>query len=117
MINRHKDMKEEEMNKIVLICKNCGHQDLLKNFLKKKQQRWEKIRESPNDRVPAPYHPYPKPDWGTPRKPYYGDPYKRNITCLVMINDYEEMFFCPKCGSSLVCLNPKFVKNNTARTL
>ncbi len=38
IINRHKDMEEEEMHKIVLVCKNCGHQDLLKNFIKKEKR-------------------------------------------------------------------------------
>ena len=125
IVNRHKDMKEKELHKIVLICKNCGHQDLLKNFRKKEESPWKKVRNDPDDdwKLPEPHKPYPKPypepDW-TPKRPYYS---RGKITCLVKIQEeedgirYEEMFFCPKCGSSLVCLNPKFVKNNTARTL
>ena len=110
IINRHKDMEEEEMHKIVLVCKNCGHQDLLKNFIKKEKR--EIINKTDDWTIPDQVPTYPKPN--LPKTPYYS---QNDTTCLVMIRDYEKMFFCPKCGSSLVCLNPKFVKNNTARAL
>lgn len=37
----------------------------------------------------------------------------------LMINheEYENLFYCPKCGSSLVVLDPDFVKNNLLRGL
>ncbi len=113
---RHKDMKYEEMCKLVLVCKNCGHQDLLKNFIKEKN-RWVGKRDpkiDPDEWEPKPYKP-PKPYHPKfPRPNSWSD----KVTCMMINNiSYEDMFFCPVCKSSLVCLNPKFSKNNIARTL
>ena len=113
ILERHKDMKEEELHKLVLVCKNCGHQDLLKNFIKNKSEGFERMNISVND-------PQPLRQWKrwNPRDKMTCTKNKE-ITMMVIVNntEYEDMFFCPKCDSSLVCLNPKFVKNNIARTL
>ena len=112
-LEQHKNMKEEEVYKFVLVCKNCGHQDLLKNFIKKKSEGFERMNIPADD-------PEPPRQW---TRWNLGDKMRctknKEITMMVTVNDteYKDMFFCPKCGSSLVCLNPKFVKNNTARTL
>ncbi len=127
-LEQHKNMKEEEVNKFVLVCKNCNHKDLLKNFLRKKDLT-RRVDVVPGDFEPKPYKPNP---WNVPYKPKipYKDPYKRyrcNKTTnsktakmmALMINNenYEDMFYCPKCGSSLVVLCKEFVKNNIVRAM
>jgi hypothetical protein len=43
---QHPNIKEEELFKIVLVCKNCGHKDLLQKFTKKKENNdWEEVRK------------------------------------------------------------------------
>ncbi len=130
ILERHKDMEEEERHKIVLVCKNCGHQDLLKNFIKKKD-KYERLKKpyepkphNLDDWEPNPWNPTPLPYKIPPRRrrqPYYkcAENDKKVMMTIIMTDnkEYEDMFFCPKCGSSLVCLNPKFVKNNIARAL
>lgn len=126
IIERHKDIKKGELYKLVLVCKNCGHKDLLKNFIRKKEADWSGITDTIS---PKPWKPEPKPTpWKKPiPDPYWkGDPYKRyecgktkqNLTCLILDDEeYEDMFFCPKCKSSLIVLDPDFVKNNILRGL
>ncbi len=123
-IGKHKDIKEEELHKIVLVCKNCGHKDLLKNFLKEMERR--KIVWGGDDRniQPTPFKPspYPKPMRFEPRwitKPPItaSKTTKLMMTTLIAPSNYEDMFFCPKCGSSLVVLCKEFIKNNVARLL
>lgn len=123
ILERHKDMNDEDLFKLVLVCKNCGHQDLLKNFLKEEDNS---ITFSDRDAKPFKPKPYSQPSW-EPMKYRWRDkriqPMTKSATKMMMAmatignKRYEDMFFCPKCGSSLVCLNPKFVKNNTARVL
>ncbi len=121
-LEQHKDMKEGEVHKFVLVCKNCGHKDLLKNFLKRKSLT-RGVDIVPGDFVPTPYKPKPsKPNpWDRPYYPKYKwncvKDNKKIMMAIIMRNEeYEDMFFCPKCGSSLVVLCKEFVKNNIART-
>ena len=119
IVERNKNIKKEELFKLVLVCKNCSHKDLLKNFIRKKEKmmNWDGLKD---EIKPTPWKPKPTP-WKP--DPYWkGDPYKRyrcskttkqNLSCLMLDKEeYEDMFFCPKCKSSLVVLDPDFVKNN-----
>ncbi len=131
-LDKHKDMDEKELYKVVLVCGNCKHKDLLKNFLK---------MDEPDELPPWTPKPYPNPDIPNPwkprkpyPKPYYGDPrYKRytcdnktsklnkkqvmNMVTSIPSGEYEELFYCPKCGSSLIHLDSDYIKNNTTRLL
>ena len=122
---KHKNIKEEELHKIVLVCKNCGHKDLLKNFLKERARRiispW-----SGNIVKPTPISPIRfKPRWTdnsitSKQAGQLGNPSKTTkmmMTTLITPSNYEDMFYCPKCGSSLVVLCKEFIKNNVARLL
>ena len=138
LVERNENIKKEELLKLVLVCKNCSHKDLLGNFIKKKKRGWNMIDENDKpigDNSPAPdpnpwkpykpYKPYkPHPDinpWKQPN-PYnkYYTKAKTGMTkklsnLLLGEEEYEDMFFCPKCKSSLVVLDPDFVKNNVLR--
>lgn len=122
IVERNKNIPEEELYKFVLVCKNCQHKDLLKNFIKKRQRDWD-IAQGEKPTLPWKPYPYPKP---SPWKPI--SPYKRYrmtskngksqvINLVLNGTDYEDMFFCPKCHSSLVVLCEDFVKNNILRGL
>ncbi len=122
---KHKDIKEEELHRIVLVCKNCGHKDLLKNFLKERERRKGLILED-YDIQPTPFKPtpYPKPMRFEPRWTTRGgnnnltsSKTTKIMTTLISKGNYEDMFYCPKCGSSLVVLCREFIKNNVARLL
>ena len=135
-LEKHKDIKEEELQKIVLVCKNCEHKDLLKNFLKDRERA---NIFGGNDYTPKPIDPSPSP---FPSKPPYrwnptitgqtlkaskvgtatstANPIKKGNKMMMVIlenRNYEDMFYCPKCGSSLVVLCKEFLKNNVARLL
>ena len=129
-IGKHKDIKEEELYKIVLVCKNCGHKDLLRNFLKERERRTMVWGGDDENIQPAPFKPSPfptpipsKPSPFNPRWIIKGTPRtaskttKMLMTTIVTQHNYEDMFYCPKCGSSLVVLCREFVKNNVARLL
>lgn len=130
IVERNKNMKEEEMMKVVLECRNCGHKDLLKNFiLEKKNSRNVQPYPKPNIQPePYPDNPWkPYPNIPKPWKPYpYITKYRQNIKNLksnkimnIMLGnkEYEDMFYCKKCGSSLVVLCKEFIKNNILRGL
>ncbi len=133
-LEQHKDMKEEDVYRFVLVCKNCNHKDLLKNFLKKIIKGYDVSIKDPEPPPWKKYKPEPSPWKPKPDRPYYGDPpplkrytmksqNKKDVMCMVnLVNslhpaDYEELFFCPKCGSSLVVLCPDYIKNNMTRSL
>ena len=114
VFERNKNIPFEELCKMVLECKNCGHKDLLKNFIKKKKPDWDIISPKP-DQVPYPYKPKPLPN---PWKRYRWQKNKKKLSALWINNtEYEDLFYCPKCGSSLVVLCKDFVKNNILRGL
>lgn len=126
-IGKHKDIKEEELHKIVLVCKNCGHKDLLKNFLKERERRRGLISEDYNIQ-PTPFKPspspipmFPKPNPFNPRWITKGrtssSKTTKLMTTIITPSNYEDMFYCPKCKSSLVVLCREFIKNNVARLL
>lgn len=124
----HKNMEEEEMHKIVLVCKNCNHKDLLKNFIKKVENKIGMFPETKPKYIPDPWKPSPPkphPDikpylykkWRHPIK-YRTQSNSKKINKLASIEkEYEDMFYCPKCGSSLVVLDKDFIKNNILRGL
>ncbi len=128
IVERNKNLKKEELFKLVLVCKNCSHKDLLKNFIRKKERDWNIEGDKPKPNYipsPSPWNPSPSPDinpWKQPKpyKPYYKR-YKcgtkqKSVSCLMLDREeYEDMFFCPKCKSSLVVLDPDFVRNNILR--
>ena len=121
-VEKHKDVNEKELFKLVLKCANCGHKDLLKNFLKEREGRrminpWEDKRE------PTPSFPKPmrfEPRWttrGGNNNLTTSKTTKMLMTTIISHSNYEDMFYCPKCGSSLVVLCREFIKNNVARLL
>lgn len=118
-VERNPNMKEEDMLKIVLMCKNCNHKDLLKNFIREVKRApmiWDGDVNPTKPYNPNPWKPKPSP-WKIPYKRYTC---KNNTNNLVLNGhriDYEDMFFCPKCGSSLVVLCAEFRKNNILRGL
>ena len=124
LAERHKDIKKEELFKLVLKCVNCGHRDLLGNFVKKKGGGNLRPLEPYK---PKPYKPEPNPydNWKSrPPKPlrpskWYTQKAKLKNTMMLMIDHekYEDFFFCKKCGSSLIILDEEFVKNNITRVL
>lgn len=113
-VENHKDIKEEEIHKIVLVCKNCGHKDLLKNFIRKKDGGVKIMRGD--------YHQFPPktpPErfnqrWISRQTKPNG---KKIMMAYLEHREYEDMFFCPKCKSSLVVLCKEFIKNNMTRVL
>ena len=114
---KHKDIKEEELHKIVLVCKNCGHKDLLKNFLKEREKRISisgGLLKEPREAVPITPARF-KPRWITRGNP--SKTIKMMMVNLISPSNYEDMFYCPKCKSSLVVLCKEFIKNNVARLL
>ena len=118
-VEKHKDIKEEELHKIVLKCANCGHKDLLKNFIRKKEGRWNVTKGDDTFPSPKPIEPYDdwnkklhKPRWISKQRDT-----KRKMMAILENGEYEDMFFCKKCGSSLVVLCKEFIKNNMARLL
>ncbi|KKM67275.1 hypothetical protein LCGC14_1472730 [marine sediment metagenome] len=122
---RNKSIKFEELQKIVLVCKNCSHKDLLGNFIKRRKNEWDVVGRnliSDQETDPKPINPYDN-DW---KKPPYKPRFigkirnsKKSGFSMVLIEDkrYEDMFYCPKCGSSLVVLCNEFIKNNILRGL
>jgi hypothetical protein len=127
--NKHPNVSMENLSKMVLICKNCGHKDLLINFLKK--------IENPIFSGMTPYNPQrrnPSP-YKTPDR--FGSPYFKKYTAKagkgmgiaivdevskiytynVMKEGFEEYFHCPKCKSSLITLSSEYAKNNIVRVL
>ncbi len=138
-LEKHQDIKEEKLHKIVLVCKNCGHKDLLKNFLKDKGRMvrdrairdWGDVDDDISPRpFPKPLYPKPppyNPKWGTitcenktkGMKVGTATPVKKNKMMLARLEhgNYEDMFYCPKCGSSLIVLCKEFLKNNVAELL
>lgn len=112
---KNKSIPFEELCKIVLVCKNCQHKDLLKNFIREVKKGWDIIQPQ----EPSPYKPYKPIKPYPPYKPYTKwKSYSKNVMSLMVGNkDYEDMFFCPKCGSSLVVLCKEFIKNNILRGL
>ncbi len=93
LMKGHRNIDEEDLLTLVLECKNCGHRDLLKNFTKQ------------NERTGM---------W----KINYSRDMENKMNCLMVKNkDYEEFFFCPKCKSSLVSLDKKFMKNNLSKLM
>ncbi len=126
-VEKHKDVNEKELFKLVLKCANCGHKDLLKNFKKERERArrinpFSDIEVEPNPIEPSPF---PKPIRFEPRWTTTGG--NNNLTTskttkmlmatLISPSNYEDMFHCPKCGSSLVVLCKEFIKNNVARLL
>lgn len=130
---RHQEVPLENLHKLILICKNCGHKDLLIKFLKKDEPRrimpapdypenWKPKPWKGDPPYPSPYRdPKPKP-W---KRPYYYTK-TQNKDKIVMITEAgmlfniaisEEYFFCPKCGSSIVALSSEFSKNNLVKVL
>lgn len=111
---RHKEVPKENLYKLVLVCKNCGHKDLLINFLKKDELRYNRpARVWPED------NPNIKPWKGVPYK-YRSNPGKGMSTKMLHVLDFasvEEYFFCPKCKSSLVALSSEYSKNNLMKVL
>lgn len=133
---RHKNVEFEELCKLVLVCKNCGHKDLLIKFLKEKENRKNYREKDKEDRESYPWNPKPHPSpWNPSRKDNYYSKcnemkdVKKNIICAISLgkmsiitssigNDkYEKYFYCPKCGSSLVVLDKEFTKNNIGRVM
>ncbi len=123
---RHKDIKEEELFKLVLVCKNCGHKDLLGNFIKKKDKWRDLIKPKepyepkpykPNSWKQIPYNPGIKPRWNGGNKITCSNNKKIMMAMRMDSIDYEDFFFCPKCRSSLIVLCPEFVKNNIIRVM
>ena len=118
---RNKHIEFEELSKFVLVCKNCSHKDLLGNFIKKRKKSTD--WNIADDRLIPNPNPKPNP-WKQPSpfKPYRITKTKNSKKCgfsMVLIEDkrYEDMFYCPKCGSSLVVLCNEFIKNNILRGL
>lgn len=117
IVERHKDIKIDELKKLVLICKNCGHKDLLGNFIRKKK-KVDRIYLPDDTPKPKPYNP---DDWGKPDpfripKPPYRFSAKttnKKIMAIMVDNEeYKDFFYCPKCGSSLIVMDKEFIKNN-----
>ena len=134
---KHPDVSDDNLFRLVLVCKNCGHKDLLINFLQKlgDDKDWDRIRTPrpypvPSRPYPNPYNPpkpnnpyNPKKPLNWPNKRYIS--YKKgnqnqttqSIYMSVVDSKYKEFFFCPKCGSSLVALSSEYAKNNIVRML
>jgi len=128
---RHPAIPKENLHKLVLVCKNCGRKDLLVKFLKKREapfRRAEPVIDWEKMKLKEPYK-----KW-YPKKNYYSKSknlgFKPNKTLIADETDKlfkfsmnldfaspEEYFFCPNCGSSLVCLSSEFSKNNLVRIL
>ena len=122
---RNKHIEFEELSKFVLVCKNCSHKDLLGNFIKKRKKStdWNVVGGN--------FRPDPK-SWKPSRdiNPWKQPPFKRyqirngkttkkqNVNSLILNDEeYEDMFYCPKCGSSLIVMDKEFTKNNILRGL
>jgi len=117
----NKNISFGELCKMVLVCKNCGHKDLLGKFIQEKNPDWKKWGEPilPQE-DPLPYKPKPRPNpWNPYPKKYPRFIYKTKRLNMLWIDskEYEDMFYCRKCGSSLVVLCDEFVKNNMLRGL
>jgi len=106
----------EDMLKLVLICGNCDHHDLLVNFRE----------EQKTDRTPnIPWDPYvPDRTWPKPWRITYKNQSNSVTTPKLMVNGsrggfdlgfeygkkFKRYFKCPKCGSSFVYpLNPEVI--------
>ena len=119
-VERNKNIPFEELCKMVLECKNCGHKDLLKNFIKERKPDWSVIQPAIDPSYPYKPKPYKPKPWHPNINPWkrYRVQNKQKMSSLVIDHkDYEDMFFCPKCGSSLVVLCDEFTKNNLLRGL
>lgn len=113
------DDNNEDMLKLVLVCGNCNHNDLLVNFREK-----EKIQRTPSREPYTPFPDYP------PIKPYVGPwtitlkSQSNNIKTPKLISSggktwnfgfeygtgFKRFFKCPNCGSSFVYpLNPEII--------
>lgn len=124
VMEKHPNIPQGDLFRMVLVCKNCNHKDLLVKFIKKKEMDW--ARKHPLEK---PYPDYPKPNpWKQPKpyqpKPYYKwinktQPKDKIMMMALFLNheEYEEFFYCPKCGSSLVALSSEFSKENIAKVL
>ena len=117
LMERHPDTKAEELFIIVLVCKNCGYKDLLQKFAKKKEDNWEEIHKPSLQPRIYPVRPSPYPYRFKPRYIQSNSGMMKAISNSNMIMEFEELFYCPKCGSSLVVLCKEFIKNNLAKVL
>jgi len=126
--NKHPNVSMENLSKMVLICKNCGHKDLLINFLK----NIENPIFNAIDPYEKPYREFKPRHYRTsPPVRYWSNSKENNKWVMnsltmtkasktflnVMKERFEEYFFCPKCQSSLVALSSEHAKNNIMRVL
>ncbi len=96
----HKDIPSEEFNKIILVCGNCGHKDLLVNFLKERENQMSGVLSGQvvADRI-------------------------RQTNKIMMVdtldsfNHSKDLFYCPKCKSSLVLLDKDYTKQNMVKLI
>ena len=119
-VERNKNIPFEELCKMVLECKNCGHKDLLKNFIKERKPDWSDIQPAIDPSYPYKPKPYKPKPWHPNINPWkrYRVQNKQKMSSLVIDHkDYEDLFFCPACKSSLVVLCEEFNKNNLLRSL
>ncbi len=105
---RHRNVKLEDFSQLILVCGNCGHKDLLANFTKKRESRgWETDMGG---------------SWSLTNKPPTSNLTKEQKASGRFINailtgDKKDLFFCPKCNSSLVSLDKDYTKQNMMKVL
>ena len=131
-----KDIKEIkkldiEMRSLIVVCKNCGHKDVVDGMMIKNKTNEAKSPMNPwnnyyDDLIQRKKHypknypyVYPKTVGGTTVK-LMNMPMKfmqSRTTALVHIDNYEDFFKCPKCGSRAIALSDEARKRILARKI